>query len=161
MKVKWKNNNIDKKENEDNKIEWININFDKNKDNKEEIIVVESNNINNENENIINTNNEIHEEIKDNNENEVKNIIFNEINLDLNFVNNDINFILDKNENKNDTITIKQLEKNYYIDTVTGDGNCLFYSLNNLMFYNSNYYHIIIQLIYDYIENKIITNELF
>ena len=27
------------------------------------------------------------------------------------------------------------------------------------MFYNSNYYHIIIQLIYDYIENA--TNELF
>jgi len=161
------NNNIDKKENEDNKIELSNNNFDKNKNNHEEIIVVENNNIKNENnnENITNTNNEIHEEVKDNNKNEVENIILNEekneIKLDLNFVNNNINFILDKNENKNDTINIKKLEKKYYMDIVTGDGNCLFYSLSNLIFGNSNYYHTIRQLICNYIRNKIVTNELF
>ena len=142
------NNNIDKKENEDNKIDLFNINYE-NKDNQEVIIVLENNNI--KNENIINTNNEIHKEVKDNNVNEVKNIILNEekneIKLDLNFVNNNIDFILDKNENKNDTIIIKQLEKNYYIYTITG--NSLFYWLSNLIFGNSNYYHIIRQLICD------------
>ena len=66
-----------------------------------------------------------------------------------------------KNENKNDTITINQLKKNYYIDTVTGDGNCLFFSLSNLIVGNSNFYHTIRQLICDYIENKIVTNEWF
>ena len=98
------NNNIDKKENEDKK----NNNFDENKDNQEEINIEENNNIKNENSNetIINTNNEIHKEVKDN---KVKNIILNEekyeIKLGLNFDNNKINFILDKNENKNDIIT--------------------------------------------------------
>ena len=146
------NNNIDKKENEDNKIELLNINYNESKNNYEEITVVENNNKKNKNsnENIINTNNEIDEEVKDNNEMEVENIILNEeknkIKLDSNIVN--------KNESKNDTITIKQLEEEYYIDTVIGDGNCLFYSLSNLIFGNSNYYHTIRQLICDYIENK-------
>ena len=161
------NNNIDKKENEDNKIELLNINFNESKNNNKEINVVENNNIKNENnnENIINTNNEIHEEVKDNNENEVENIIINEeeneIKLDFTFVNNNIKLILNKNESNNHTITIKKLEKKYYRDHVTGDGNCLFYSLSNLIFGNSNYYHTIRQLICDYIENKIETKELF
>ena len=73
----------------------------------------------------------------------------------------EIKFILNKNESNNHTITIKKLEKKYYRDNVTGDGNCLFYSLNNLIFGNSNYYHTIRQLIFDYIENKIETKELF
>ena len=161
------NKNIDKKENEDNKIELLNINFNESKNNNEEINVVENNNIKNDynNESIINTNNEIHEEVKDNNENEVENIIINEeeneIKLDFTFVNNNIKLILNKNESNNHTITIKKLEKKYYRDHVTGDGNCLFYSLSNLIFGNSNYYHTIRQLICDYIENKIETKELF
>ena len=74
------NKNIDKKESEDNKIELLNINFNESKNNNKEINVVENNNIKNDynNESIINTNNEIHEEVKDNNENEVENIIINE-----------------------------------------------------------------------------------
>ena len=161
------NKNIDKKENEDNKIELLNINFNESKNNNKEINVVENNNIKNDynNESIINTNNEIHEEVKDNNENEVENIIINEeeneIKLDFTFVNNNIKLILNKNESNNHTITIKKLEKKYYRDHVTGDGNCLFYSLSNLIFGNSNYYHTIRQLVCDYIENKIETKELF
>ena len=161
------NKNIDKKENEDNKIELLNINFNESKNNNKEINVVENNNIKNDynNESIINTNNEIHEEVKDNNENEVENIIINEeeneIKLDFTFVNNNIKLILNKNESNNHTITIKKLEKKYYRDNVTGDGNCLFYSLSNLIFGNSNYYNTIRQLVCDYIENKIETKELF
>ena len=161
------NKNIDKKESEDNKIELLNINFNESKNNNKEINVVENNNIKNDynNESIINTNNEIHEEVKDNNENEVENIIINEeeneIKLDFTFVNNNIKLILNKNESNNHTITIKKLEKKYYRDHVTGDGNCLFYSLSNLIFGNSNYYHTIRQLVCDYIENKIETKELF
>ena len=64
---------IDMKENEDNKIELLNIKFNESKNNNKEINIVENNNIKNDynNESIINTNNEIHEEVKDNNENKV------------------------------------------------------------------------------------------
>ena len=70
---------------------------------------------------------------------------------------------INKNFNKNndDNITINKIEKNYYIEKVNGDGNCLFYSFSNLIFGNSNYHHIIRQLICNYIENNIETKELF
>ena len=53
-------------------------------------------------------------------------------------------------ENKNNNIdaiqkitNIKKLEKEYFIGNVIGDGNCLFYSLRNLIFGKINFYQII------------------
>ena len=48
---------------------------------------------------------------------------------------------------------IKNLKKKYSINRVTGDGNCLFYSLSNLIFRKMIYYSNIRQLICDEIEN--------
>ena len=48
---------------------------------------------------------------------------------------------------------IKNLKKKYSINRVTGDGNCLFYSLSNLIFREMIYYSHIRQLICDKIEN--------
>ena len=51
-------------------------------------------------------------------------------------------------------IYIKKLEIEYFIGNVIGDGNCLFYSLSNLIFGKINFYPIIRQNICDYMEEK-------
>ena len=54
-----------------------------------------------------------------------------------------------KNKNldiKQNISNIKKLEKEYFIDNVIGDGNCLFYSLSNLIFGKINFYKIINKL---------------
>ena len=53
------------------------------------------------------------------------------------------------------------LKKYYFIDEITGDGNCLFYSLSNLIFNNMYYYAHIRQIICDYYETTDIINHLF
>ena len=64
--------------------------------------------------------------------------------------------ILDNNHKINN---VKNLKKKYYIGNVTGDGNCLFYSLSKLIFRNMFYYSHIRQLICDKIENTNIYDE--
>ena len=64
--------------------------------------------------------------------------------------------ILDNNYKINN---VKNLKKKYYIGNVTGDGNCLFYSLSKLIFRNMFYYSHIRQLICDKIENTNIYDE--
>ena len=56
---------------------------------------------------------------------------------------------------------IKILKKYYNIDTITEDGNCLFYSLSKIIFNNMNYYAHIRQFICDYYKTKDILNALF
>ncbi len=51
-------------------------------------------------------------------------------------------------------IYIKKLEKEYFIGNVIGEGNCLFYSLSNLIFRKINFCQIIRQTICDYMEEK-------
>ena len=62
-----------------------------------------------------------------------------------------------KNKNldiKQNISNIKKLEKEYFIDNVIGDGNCLFYSLSNLIFGKINFYKIIRQTNCDYMKEK-------
>ncbi len=145
-KIKYINFNNDK----NNKIKLINENFKKSEN---------KNKINFEKEN--NNNNNFKKNKKENNKNEIKKIILNKNNIVLN--SNLVYTKINKNFNKNndDNITINKIEKIYYIEKVNGDGNCLFYSLSNLIFGNSNYHHKIRQLICNYMENNIETKEFF
>ena len=96
-----------------------------------------------------NTNNNI---IKSNN-----NIIKNNNNI----INNTKNIINNSNNIINNTDNIKDLKTKYYIDKITGDGNCLFYSLSKMIFGNDSYYKAIRQIICDYYENSNVLDNLY
>ena len=99
--------------------------------------------------NIVNKKNNI---IKSNN-----NIIKNNINI----INNTNNIINNTNNIINNAENIKDLKTKYYIDKITGDGNCLFYSLSKMIFGNDSYYKAIRQIICDYYENSNVLDNLY
>ena len=98
------------------------------------------------------------------NENELENLI-NEIEQE---TTNDSEIKINNKDIKNKTYNIKnelgyynvnsninnmkELEKYYHIDDITGDGNCLFYSLSNIIFKDMRYYVYIRQIICEYYE---------
>ena len=103
-------------------------------------------NINVSNDKNINTNiklDNLIKEIEQNDNNKLNDNEKSDLSSEKEIINNQIN-------------NIKNLKKKYSINRVTGDGNCLFYSLSNLIFGEMTYYSHIRQLICDKIEN---TNE--
>ena len=56
---------------------------------------------------------------------------------------------------------IKDLKNYYKIGEITGDGNCLFYSLSNMIFNDMKYYIHIRQIICEHYETTNTLNDLF
>ena len=88
-------------------------------------------------ENLIN---EIEQESKNNTEIKINNTD------EKNKINNNKNESGYYNLNSN-IKNVNDLEKYYNLDRITGDGNCLFYSLSNIIFNDTKYYINIRQII--------------
>lgn len=89
-------------------------------------------------------------------------------NMELNIENNENNInndgnseIINKNNFNIEINNIKKLKEIYYLDNVTGDDNCLFYSLSKIIFGKPNYYSHIRLLICDHKQTADIFDYLF
>ena len=152
-------NNIDKNKlnnkilkSKDKIIKDININNDIHTDNINNEFI--NSNINKDDKELENLINEIEQESKNNTEIKINNTD------EKNKINNNKNESGYYNLNSN-IKNVYDLEDYYNIDRITGDGNCLFYSLSNMIFNDMKYYINIRQIICEYYETTNTLNHLY
>ena len=133
-------------------IKDININNDIHAENTNNELI--NFNINKDDKELENLINEIEQESKNNTEIKINNTD------EKNKINNKKNESGYYNLNSN-IKNVNDLEKYYNLDRITGDGNCLFYSLSNIIFNDTKYYINIRQIICEYYETTNILDPLY